>query len=205
MGVEPLGLALWFLPMGVGGACLVVMEGYVLHLIGGTVILGISGLAIISASLLLAMAPQNAGYWQWVFPSMICQTLSIEFVFNMTSVFLSTSLPTDRQGLAGSLGEGFLQLSVSTFLGLAGIVTQHNGSGKAKEIYQRAFWFEMACGACALVVALAFVRIGKANNDFTTAEKQAFRGSSGGTDSDNSPGVIPIRMASDPYPTQQAV
>ena len=147
LGIERLRLAACFLPMGVGGFCLAIAGGTIFHVVSGTNILLVSGLAIMIASLLLAKAPQNAGYWLWIFPSMVAQTISIELVFNMSNIFLSTSFQAQQQGLAGAFGQALVQFSMSIFLAVAAIVTRHTESQNLRKIYQKAFWFQFACGA----------------------------------------------------------
>ena len=172
MGVDSMQLVAWYVPMGLGGCFLAVIGGYVLHMISGTLILILTGAAIIVASLLLALAPQHASYWAWILPAMICATVSIDLVFNMANVFLSTALPARQQGLAGALGNVLFQLSISILLGVAGVVvryTSHQGQG---ESYKNAFWFQFACGAAMLVVSMGFVSIGKAQSDLTVDEKK---------------------------------
>ena len=96
MGVESLRLAIWFLPMGLGGCVLSIIGGKVLHILSGTVILLITGIAIIAASLLFALLPEHANYWEHIFPAMICGTISIDIVFNRANIFVSNVLPAGQ-------------------------------------------------------------------------------------------------------------
>lgn len=61
--------------MCAGGVFISVLGGYVLHLVNGTILIVISGLGWIVASVLFASAPVGANYWAWIFPSMIAATI----------------------------------------------------------------------------------------------------------------------------------
>ncbi|KAK3708874.1 hypothetical protein LTR37_011204 [Vermiconidia calcicola] len=171
MHVSPMQLVAWYLPMSIGGCFLAISGGFLLHKIPGTLILFISTLAVIINSLLFALQPPDAGYWPWVFPAMCCATIAIDLLFSAASIFLSTSLPKGKQGLAGALSNVLLQLGVALLLGFADIVVSETG-GSERESYKHAFWFELGCGALAMVVFLGFVRMGRAESDFTYEEKR---------------------------------
>lgn len=103
---------------------------------------------------------------------MICCTLAIDLVFNLSTIFLTTSLPARQQGLAGGLANVMTQFSIALFLGLGDIVaTETNWQGE-RESYRNAFWFELACGGVALGLFVGFVRIGRAKSDYTADEKE---------------------------------
>jgi MFS family permease len=158
--------------MAVGGCFLAVFGGFLLHLVPGKIIFLVSGVSGIAASLMFALAPSQAGFWNCVFPAMIFATVSIDLVFNCANVFLSTSLPRSQQGLAGGLSNALVHLSVAVQLGLAEVVaagTSYQGAGRS---YKNVFWFAVACGTAALVIFALFVRIGKATSELTAEEKQ---------------------------------
>lgn len=173
MGVSPMLLVAWYLPTAIGGTILAAVGGLVLHLIPGTYLCLITSVAIIIESLLFALAPENAGYWAWIFPAMVCCTISIDLIFNATNIFLSTALPSRQQGLAGALANVLLQLSIAVMLGFAEIVASGTASQGEKQSYKNVFWFELACGAVSPVVFAGFVRIGRAKSALTADEKEA--------------------------------
>ncbi|KAF2842122.1 MFS general substrate transporter [Patellaria atrata CBS 101060] len=179
MGVTPLQLVAWFTPMALGGCILSVVGGLILHLIPGTILVIISGIAWIVSPLLFALAPAGANYWAWIFPSMICATVAIDITFNVTNVFITTSMPLRRQGLAGALINSLMHIGIAFFLGFADVVrtqTEHQGERKT---YKNVFWYEVGCAAFALVVLLRFVRIKKAKSDMTADEKAALEAAEG--------------------------
>ena len=65
-----------------------------------------------------------------------------------------------------------MQLGIALMLGFAEIIatgTAHQGLRKS---YQNVFWFNLACGATALVIFMAFIRIDRAKSDLTADEKE---------------------------------
>lgn len=131
----------------------------------------ISGTSGIAASLMFALAPSHADFWNCVFPAMILATISIDLVFNCANVFFSTSLPKSQQGLAGGLSNALLHLSVAVQLGFAEVVTAGTSYQGRKRSYKNVFWFAVACGTAALIIFTLFVRIGKATSELTAEEK----------------------------------
>lgn len=173
MGVSPMQVVAWYVPMAVGGCILAGIGALILHRIPGTILAVISCVAIILDSLLFAIMPDNAGYWPWVFPAMICATLAIDLIFSVANIFLSSSLTASQQGLAGALANALLQLSVAILLGFSDIVAAFTSYQGERQSYKNVFWFELACGAAALVIFVGFVRIDSAKSDLTADEKEA--------------------------------
>ena len=104
---------------------------------------------------------------------MICATLAIDLIFSVANIFLSSTLPARQQGLAGALANALLQLSIALLLGFSDIVATMTSYQGERQSYQNVFWFELACGAAALVVFVGFVRIDSATSDLTADEKEA--------------------------------
>lgn len=180
MGGTPMQLVAWFTPMALGGCIISTVGGFVLHRIPGTGIIILAGIGWVISPLLFALAPIGANYWKFTFFSMICATIGIDCSFNVVSVFMTTSMPAKRQGLAGALVNSVLQLGIAFFLGLADIVgTATRGKG-LRESYKAVFWYEVAIAVVALVISVGFVKINKAQSDLTADEKAAFRLDEGG-------------------------
>ena len=173
MGASPLQVAAWYVPMCTGGVIISITGGYVLHLLPGTLLLLIGGSGWVGTSLLFALAPEGANYWAFIFPAMICATIGIDITFNVSSIFITTSLSQSQQGLAGALVNSLLYLGIAFLLAFADVVqteTMHLGM---KRSYQSVFWYELACAALALVIMIGFVRIRKAKSDLTADERVA--------------------------------
>ena len=173
MGATPLQVAAWFVPMCAGGVIISVVGGYVLHLLPGTILIGIGGLAWVGNSLLFALAPESANYWAFVFPAMICATLGIDIIFNVANIFISTSLSQARQGLAGALIMSLLFLGIAFCLAFADVTQTNTAQLGLKASYQAVFWYQLGCSGLALGIMLGFVRIRKAKSELTVDERAA--------------------------------
>lgn len=173
MHVPPMLVVAWYVPATIVGCTLATLGGIILHRIPGTIMMAITGIAIIIDSLLWALIPLHANYWAWVFPAMICATIAIDIIFNVANIFFSTALPARQQGLAGALSNVLLQLSIALLLGFADIVATATLDHGQRQSYKNAFWFSLACGSTALVIFMCFVRIDSAKSDLTADEKEA--------------------------------
>ena len=174
MGASPLQVSAWYSPMCVGGVLISTMGAYSLHLIPGTLLVVVSNLGWIVPSVLFAVAPDGANYWAYVFPSMVCATIGIDITFNVANIFITTNLPSSRQGLAGALVNSLLYLGIAFLLAFADFTQTQTAYQGRKRSYQNVFWFQLACATVASFVMAAFVRLRKARSDLTVDEKEAF-------------------------------
>jgi MFS family permease len=173
MGVSPLQIVAWFVPMALGGCLISAFGGLVLHLLPGTILVIIAGTSWIIAPLLFALAPQGANYWAYIFPSMICATVGIDITFNVANIFITTSLPRKQQGLAGAVIMLLLHLGIAVFLGGADMVNTYTLEELGERYsYHAVFWFEVACAGVALLILICGVKIEKAESGWTVEERK---------------------------------
>ncbi|KAI9742852.1 MAG: hypothetical protein M1818_003581 [Claussenomyces sp. TS43310] len=174
MSATPLQVVAWYVPLGVAGLLLSILEGFILHLIPGRVLLIISGLGAVGSQLLLALIPLAEGdYWAWIFPATILSTIGIDLSTILMTVFVTTTFPRAQQGLAGGVINSVLQLGVALSLGLTDIIqsatVEEVGLGRS---YKNTFWFGVGAGAASLVLMGAWGRVPKATSDLTADEKE---------------------------------
>jgi MFS family permease len=173
MGATPLQVVAWYVPMVVGGLILSTLGGFILHLLPGRALLIFSGFGWIGASLLLALVPVGGNYWAYIFPAMIFATIGIDITFNIATIFITTQLPRERQGLGGGLINSVLQLGIAVCLGLADIIQSETVPYQGlRRSYKNTFWFGVAAGTASLVLMILFVNIPKAKSDLTADEKK---------------------------------
>jgi MFS family permease len=172
VGASPLLTAAWFAPMCVGGLILVTVGGLVLHLLPGRILLLISGTAYILCSLLFAILPVKFNYWAYIFPSMICATLGIDITYNVSNIFITTSMPKHRQGLAGAFMNSLLFLGIAVFLSFADLAVSETEDKGTRESYKIAFWLATALSSAGLILMFLGVKIGKASSDLTIEERE---------------------------------
>ncbi|ETS79710.1 hypothetical protein PFICI_09563 [Pestalotiopsis fici W106-1] len=176
MLASPLQVVTWYVPLGVAGLLFSILEGYILHLVPGRVLLVISGLGAVGSQLLLALIPlQERGYWAYIFPATILSTIGIDISTILATVFITTTFPVAQQGLAGGVINSVLQLGVALTLGLTDIVQTATvdkvGLGRS---YKNTFWFGVAAGAVGLVILALWGRVPKAESELTEEEKREF-------------------------------
>ncbi|KAH8714664.1 major facilitator superfamily domain-containing protein [Ilyonectria robusta] len=172
MSASPLQVVAWYVPLGLAGLILSVIEGFILHLVPGRVLLIISGLGAIGSQLLIALIPLGGSYWAWIFPAVIFSTVGIDLSTILMTVFVTTTFPTAQQGLAGSVINSVLQLGVAFVLGLTDIIqsatVDEAGLGKS---YKNTFWFGVGAAAASLLILAIWGKVPKASSDLTADEK----------------------------------
>jgi MFS family permease len=172
VGASPLLTAAWFTPMCVGGLMLATVGGLILHLLPGRVLLLISGVAYILSTLLFAILPVDFNYWAYIFPAMICATLGIDVTYNVSNIFITTSMPKARQGLAGAFMNSLLFLGIAVFLSFADLAVSETEERGQRESYKVAFWLATALAGGGLIVMFLGVKIGKAESELTIEERE---------------------------------
>ncbi|KAH7158973.1 major facilitator superfamily-domain-containing protein [Fusarium sp. MPI-SDFR-AT-0072] len=168
---SPLITAVWYIPMCVGGLIIGTVGGFTLHFLPGRVLLFISSLANAITMLLFALMPENPNYWAWVFPAMVCCTIGIDITFTVSNIFLTTNMPSHRQGLAGALINSVLFLGISFFLGIADIAVAETANLGLRKSYKVAFWLAFGVASIPLLF-IPFIRIGSAKSELTMDERQ---------------------------------
>ena len=174
MGATPLQVVAWYVPLGVAGLLFSVLEGFILHIVPGRVLLVASGLGALGSQLLLALIPISGGnYWAWIFPATILSTIGIDLSTIYMTVFITTVLPLAQQGLAGGLINSVLHLGVGVILGLTDIIQSatvaEQGLGMS---YKNTFWFGVAAGAVSLMLMVIWGKLPAAKSDMTADEKK---------------------------------
>lgn len=172
VGAGALLTAAWFTPMCVGGLILATVGGLILHLLPGRILLLISGTAYIMCALLFAILPVEFNYWAYIFPSMICATLGIDITYNVSNIFITTSMPKARQGLAGAFVNSLLFLGIAIFLSFADLAVSETEERGQRGSYKVAFWLATSLAIAGLIVMFLGVQIGKASSDLTVEERE---------------------------------
>jgi MFS family permease len=158
--------------MAIGGVVLATVSGFTLHLLPGKIALLIAGLGYLVSVVLFATIPPNPNYWAYIFPAMLGATLGIDITYGVSNIFITTSLPKRRQGLAGAVINSVLFLGMSFFLGVADLVeSTQNTQTNPNEMYKAAFWFASGSAIISLIITVVFVHIGRAQSDLTADEK----------------------------------
>ncbi|KAK4934465.1 hypothetical protein LTR10_024279 [Elasticomyces elasticus] len=173
MSATPLRVVAWYVPLGVAGLLLSVLEGFILHLVPGRVLLIVSGVGAVGSQLLLALIPLKGGsYWAWIFPATILSTIGIDLSTILMTVFVTTKFTVAQQGLAGAVINSTLQLGVAFCLGVTDIIQSATvaDAGLARS-YKNTFWFGVGVAAVGLVLMAVWGKVPKAQSELTADEK----------------------------------
>ena len=170
--MSPLLTGTWFAPWIAGGIFFATTSGLILHMLPGRVLLVFSGVCKVIALLLFALMPAHPNYWAWVFPAMLAEAACVDILWTVSNVYLTTSLPKNRQGLAGALISVTLFLGSAFFLGLGEMaISRFKDMGLTLQVqYRYMFWLGVGIASLALVLC-CFIRLGKAGCALTVDEK----------------------------------
>lgn len=171
MGASPLQIVAWYVPLGTVGLLMSIAEGFILHLVPGRILLIISGLGALGSQLLIALIPEGGSYWAWVFPATVLSTIGIDLSTILATVFITTRLPSARQGLAGGVINSVLQLGVALSLGIADFIQSATPekAGLAQS-YKNTFWLGVGFGATSLMIMGIWCNVPKQESELTADE-----------------------------------
>ena len=148
------------------------LEGFILHLVPGRLLLIISGFGAVGAPLMLALTPAGGSYWAYILPAMIFATIGIDLSYNLISVYITTTLPSARQGLGGGLINTVLQLGIALILGFSDIIQSYTvEEAGLRTSYKNTFWFGVATASLSLILMTIWGKVPKAKSDLTADEK----------------------------------
>ncbi|PIA92319.1 Drug resistance protein [Cercospora beticola] len=174
LNTQPLQIALWYVPLGVAGLLFSIMEGMILHLVPGRVLLIIPGIGSVGPQLLLALLQvEGWSYWAWIFPATILSTIGIDLSTILLTVFITTKLPLAQQGLAGGILNSVLQLGVALTLGLTDILQSATvDKDGLRQSYKNTFWFGVGAAAISLLVMALYGDVPRATSELSLEERE---------------------------------
>lgn len=176
----PLQAAAWFTPLAVGGLVLALTGGFVLHMISGRILIMISVLGYFGSVLLFALIPKEGSngylYWAFIFPAMLCSTIGVDISFNVTNVFITTSMPRRHQAVAGALINSLLYLGMAFWLGVgelavtATIDIRGRENVSQRQQFQIGFWTAVGLAVVSMGL-IATIKMKTAAAEMTADEK----------------------------------
>lgn len=186
LNTTPILTAAWFTPLAIGGVCLAVCGGFVMHMISNRILMMISSVGFLLSVLLFAIIPNRVDghpstgflYWAYIFPAMLCGTIGVDITYNVTNVFITTSMPRRLQATAGGLINTLLYLGLAFWLGIAEMAVSEADRRKLpeglslREQYKIGFWIGVAMAGLSLILVLT-IKIDKAAAELTADEKAA--------------------------------
>jgi hypothetical protein len=68
------------------------------------------------------IALEDTGYWEYILLLIVCAIISIDITFNLSTIFISTSLSHLQQGLAGAISSTLTSFSMAVFIAFTDII-----------------------------------------------------------------------------------
>lgn len=156
-----------FWALGLSGPIAAIASGKVIRYIPAEYIMAIGSLASTISLTLVATQPAHQTYWAQTFPSLVIIALGPDFIFTASQIIASNSVKRRHQGFAGTLIGTLASYGLSTGLGFAATVEAYtNDDGRnLVQGYRNALYFGIGVAACAMFIALFFIRIPKDTRD----------------------------------------
>lgn len=108
-----------FLPMVVSGVLVNVVCGLTLHRVSNKVLTGIGALAYTASFLILGFMDAETTYWAFIFPALVLVVVGADIQFNVTNMYVMSSLPPSQQSIAGGIFNTVNKLCNNLGLGIS--------------------------------------------------------------------------------------
>ncbi|KAJ5627509.1 hypothetical protein N7528_004936 [Penicillium herquei] len=160
------------LPMVISGVTVNIVCGLVLHRVSNKLLTGIGALAYTASFLILSFMKEDALYWEYIFPALILVVVGADIQFNVTNMYVMSSLPSHQQSIAGGIFNTVSKLCNNLGLGIAtsiesSIKDNMTASTPAIRPYLGVYWFAAAAAGLS-VVMVPFLTLGTQGHDSTS-------------------------------------
>lgn len=145
-----------------------VIAGMVLHRVSNKLLMGIGASAYTTAFLLYSVAKTRFSYWSLFFPGLALTVVGADFEFNVTNMYVMSTMSRSQQSVAGGLFQTISRLCITIGFGISTAVfsaVQKNPSKTGYhandpiEPYSATYWFSFATAAVSLLL-LPWITIG---------------------------------------------
>lgn len=170
-------------PMVISGVLVNVVCGLILHRVSNKLLTGIGALAYTSSFLILSFMKEDAIYWAFIFPALVLVVVGADIQFNVTNMYVMSSLPPSQQSIAGGIFNTVSKLCNNLGLGIAtsvnsAVANQMTASTPAIRPYLAVYWFAAAAAGLSLFM-VPFLTLGTQGGN-TPAADQLVAGDTGG-------------------------
>ncbi|KAJ5545168.1 hypothetical protein N7461_007472 [Penicillium sp. DV-2018c] len=181
--LSALEITVRLLPMVIGGVLVNVVCGLILHRVSNKILTGIGALAYTASFLILSFMGQDSIYWAFMFPALTLMVVGADIQFNVTNMYVMSTLPPSQQSIAGGIFNTVIKLCNNLGLGIAtsvqsSVLHRVSASSPAIRPYLSAFWFAAAVAGVSMFM-VPFLTIDKQGNtvresdaEETTSEKK---------------------------------
>ncbi|OQE00267.1 hypothetical protein PENVUL_c055G08324 [Penicillium vulpinum] len=166
--LSALEITVQLLPMVVSGTIVNIICGLILHRVSNKILTGIGALAYTVAFLILSFMKEDATYWAYIFPALVLVVVGADIQFNVTNMYVMSTLPPSQQSIAGGIFNTVNKLCSNLGLGIAtsvqsSVAHQMTASTPAIRPYLSVYWFSAAATGLSLVL-VPFLTIDKQGN-----------------------------------------
>jgi predicted MFS family arabinose efflux permease len=159
-----LDITVRLLPMVVSGVLVNVVCGLVLHRVSNKLLTGIGALAYTASFLILSFMKEDAIYWAYIFPALVLVVVGADIQFNVTNMYVLSSLPPSQQSIAGGIFNTVSKLCNNLGLGIAtsvnsAVANQMTATTPAINPYLAVYWFAAAAAGLSLFM-VPFLTLG---------------------------------------------
>ena len=148
--------------MVISGSVVNVATGFLVHRVSAYVLILSTVAATAFSPFLMAIADPKWSYWYVVFLANLLAPISIDTLFTVSNLVITSLFPSKTQGLAGGVFNTLAQIGNSVGLAVGAVIAssvtassplQDKSSTQAlEEGYKAAFWLFFAAQAAILVV-----------------------------------------------------
>lgn len=152
------------LPMVISGVLVNVVCGLILHRVSNKLLTGIGALAYTTSFLILSFMKEDAIYWAFIFPALVLVVVGADIQFNVTNMYVMSSLPASQQSIAGGIFNTVSKLCNNLGLGIATSVNTAVAHGMTTQTtlirpYLAVYWYAAAAAGLSLFL-VPFLTIG---------------------------------------------
>ncbi|RKO95615.1 MFS general substrate transporter, partial [Caulochytrium protostelioides] len=147
-------------PVAVTGVLATIVVAVLIHRIRAHWIFMGAMLAFFASNLLLATMPENQSYWYNFFWAVVVAPFGMDMSFPASGIILSNIVSKHEQGIAQSLVNTVVNLSIALTLGVAGTSQVYlvQAGHSLNYSFKAQFWLGAAMGAVGLIISM-FIRV----------------------------------------------
>ncbi|KAH7073811.1 major facilitator superfamily-domain-containing protein [Paraphoma chrysanthemicola] len=119
LGYSALMTGVQMLPMAVFGLAANLLAALIQHKVSNKLLVGIGSIAFITSFVLGAVQRYGDSYWAFSFPALCLCVIGADFQFIVANMYVLSSMPTNKQSIAGSLLQTLTRLSTAVSFGVA--------------------------------------------------------------------------------------
>ncbi|KAH9882882.1 hypothetical protein J1614_000248 [Plenodomus biglobosus] len=167
LGLSSLMTGVQLLPMVVCGLLANLVAALIQHKVSNKLLVGIGAVALMVSFTLAAVQRKGDSYWAFSFPALCICVVGVDFQFIVANMYVLSSMPTNKQSIAGSLFQTLTRLCTAIAYGIATAIfdavqknpaTSGYYANNAVEPFAAVFWFAAGVAVPGIILT-PFLRI----------------------------------------------